>query len=60
MFGNWTFGTLVFTVMVITVTVKVWYDIRNLCALVLCILLQLLARHSFPFGFSTVHGLAKF
>lgn len=25
MFGNWTFGTLVFTVMVITVTLKVNY-----------------------------------
>ena len=26
MFGNWTFGTLVFTVMVITVTLKVHYS----------------------------------
>lgn len=29
MFGNWTFGTLVFTVMVITVTLKVHHTLQS-------------------------------
>lgn len=41
MFGNWTFGTLVFTVMVITVTLKVSQWCGHTRAMLACLQLSL-------------------